>query len=374
MNETVELAPKMREYSKLRKMGIPEKQAAMEAREVNTDFQRGSNLGRELNKYVPFLNAQLQGLDKAVRTFAARPVESAMKAGVYLTLPSVLEWILYHDDEDYKGLDKGIKDTHWVFRLPGAAPDDFVRVPMPFETGVLFGGAPKRALDKLFMDDPAAFYGFVDSVQEALLPDLQVALLRPMMEVWANKDSFRDRPIVPLREQNLPTRLQYGGSTSYPAKLAGNFGVSPRVADHLIRGYGGTMAGQAAHLFDVFDNGKAPAAARNWHESALARPYTISSNTSNHYLNRFYDVADELEREMQGAKQEGSAFLDRGLASMMNGRRSALSRIWKRIGQVKDARGMSPEAKKAEIDRLNEQAVKIARMSLEVYDRRREKR
>ena len=369
-NEIVEVAPKLREYKVLREQGIPRKQAAMEAREVNTDFQRAGLVGRIANQYVPFLNAQVQGLDKASRMFKEHPAESMVKAGLYIMLPSLLEWAMYHDDDAYKGLDKQIKDTHWVFRLPGAAPDDFVRVPMPFEIGVLFGGGTKRALDKVFEKDPAAGYRFIGSLNDAIVPDLSLALLRPWMEVWANKDSFRDRPIVPLREQQLPARLQYGSSTSYPAKLAGSLGVSPRKVDHLIRGYGGTMAGQAAHLFDVFDRGRAPAVARNWHESALVRPYTISSDSSNHYISRFYDVAEELDREMKGARQERSAIPNGGLAQLMSGRRSALSRIWKRIGEVKDARGMSPEAKKAEIDRLNARAVKIAKMSLDVYDRR----
>ncbi|MDO5114592.1 MAG: hypothetical protein Q4D58_00705 [Synergistaceae bacterium] len=370
-NEAVELAPKLREFTKLREMGIPSAQAAMEAREVNTDFQRASNLGREMNRYVPFLNAQLQGLDKAVRTFVQKPVESTMKAGLYLMLPSVLEWLLYHDDEEYKALDKGIKDTHWLFRLPGMEAGSFVRVPMPFELGVLFGGGAKRALDKLFLNDPAASYGYLSSLKEAAVPDLQIALLRPMMEVWANKDSFQDRPIVPLREQKLPARLQYGGSTSYPAKLAGGFGLSPRVADHLIRGYGGTIAGQAAHLFDVFDSSRAPAPARSWSGSTLLRPYTVSSQSSNHYQDRFYSVVEELEREYNGARAERSRSASAGLYEMMNRRRRAIADIWKQIGQVKDSRSMSPAQKKERIDSLTERANGIARMALEVYDRRR---
>lgn len=369
LNETVEMAPKMREFSKLVEMGIPAKQAAMEAREVNTDFQRASNLGREMNRYVPFLNAQLQGLDKAARTFVQKPAESTMKAGLYLMLPSVLEWILYHDDDEYKALDKGIKDTHWVFRLPGM--ERFVRVPMPFELGVLFGGAPKRALDKLFLNDPAASYGYLSSLREAALPDLQIALLRPVMEVWANKDSFRDRPIVPMREQKLPARLQYGGSTSYPAKLAGSVGASPRVVDHLIRGYGGTMAGQAAHLFDVFDSDRAPAPAKSWSEGTLFRPYTISSQTSNHYQARFYDVAEELEREHNGAKAERTRNANEGLYAMMSGRRRAMADIWKQIGQIKDSQRLSPAQKKERIEALTKRANEIARRALEVYDRKR---
>ena len=370
-NEMIELAPKLREYKVLREQGVPRKQAAMEAREANSDFQRAGSVGRVLNQYVPFLNAQIQGVDKAIRTFAERPVESAVKAGLYIMLPSIVEWLLYHDDEDYKGLDKGIKDTHWVFRLPGAAGDDFIRVPMPFEIGVLFGGATKRALDKIYNNDLAAGMGYLESVKEAALPELSVAVLRPWIEVWANKDSFMDRPIVPLREQQLPARLQYGSSTSYLAKLMGNLGVSPRKVDHLIRGYGGTMAAQTAHVFDVFDRGRSVAPERNWHEATVFRPYTISSNTSNHYIERFYHVAEELERDMNGAKVERTAYGDSGLAKMISGRRQLMSRIWTRIAAVKDSHGMSPAAKAAEIERLNKLAINTAKTALEFYDRRK---
>ena len=180
-----------------------------------------------------------------------------------------------------------------------------------------------------------------------------------------------DRPIVPLREQQLPARLQYGSSTSYLAKLMGNLGVSPRKVDHLIRGYGGTMAAQTAHVFDVFDRGRSVAPERNWHEATVFRPYTISSNTSNHYIERFYHVAEELERDMNGAKVERTAYGDSGLAKMISGRRQLMSRIWKRIAAVKDSHGMSPAAKAAEIERLNKLAINTAKTALEFYDRRK---
>lgn len=371
-NEIVEVAPKLREYKRLREMGVPRKQAAMMGREVNTDFQRSGVLVRSLNQYVPFLNAQMQGLDKVVRTFKEHPVESVMKTGLYIALPSIIEWAMYHDDEAYKALDKEIKDTHWVFRLPGAAPDDWVRVPMPFEVGVLFGGGTKRALDAILEKDPAAGYKFLNSLSEAFLikpMDAMPAVLKAPIEIWANMSSFMDRPIVPRREQGLPDRLQYGSSTSYLAKQAGRLGFSPRNVDHVIRSFGGSMGAQAAHVFDVLDRGRAPMPARNWHESTLFRPYTISSDTSNHYIDRFYTVTDELSKGESGAKLEKVRYENAALADFMQGRQRALGKIWREIAAVREARGMSPEAKAERIDRLNKRAGEIAKRSLEIYDK-----
>ena len=181
--------------------------------------------------------------------------------------------------------------------------------------------------------------------------------------------SFMDRPIVPRREQGLPDRLQYGSSTSYLAKQAGRLGFSPRNVDHVIRSFGGTMGSQAVHAFDVLDQGRAPMPARNWHESTLFRPYTISSDTSNHYIDRFYTVTEELSKGEAGAKLERTPYKNAALANMMQGRQRALGKIWREIAAVREARGMTPEAKAERIDRLNKQAGEIAKRSLEIYDR-----
>ena len=109
--------------------------------------------------------------------------------------------------------------------------------------------------------------------------------------------------------------------------------------------------------------------ARNWHESTLFRPYTISSDTSNHYIDRFYTVTEELSKGEAGAKLERTPYKNAALANMMQGRQRALGKIWREIAAVREARGMTPEAKAERIDRLNKQAGEIAKRSLEIYDR-----
>ncbi len=67
-NEAVEVAPKLYEYYHLVGKGMPKMEAAMRAREGNLDFARAGSVGRELNRATAFFNANVQGVDKAVRT------------------------------------------------------------------------------------------------------------------------------------------------------------------------------------------------------------------------------------------------------------------------------------------------------------------
>ena len=94
------------------------KKSALDSRDITVDFSRGGVTGKEINKYVAFLNANIQGLDKTVRSFKDRPFATSMKVLAMLTLPSILLRLL-QDPDDMDKIAQWEKDTYWVFYVNG---------------------------------------------------------------------------------------------------------------------------------------------------------------------------------------------------------------------------------------------------------------
>ena len=76
--------------------------------------------------------------------------------------------------------------------------------------------------------------------------------IKPMVELWANKNSFTDQPIVPEYMLKLDPAQQYRESTSGAAKTLGKMsGFSPLKIDALMKGYLGSSANYINAMLDL---------------------------------------------------------------------------------------------------------------------------
>lgn len=265
LSETSEQATRVGEFRKVYNAAIDagkEPKAAMQeaaysSREVTLDFARMGAKMQAANMMVAFFNAQLQGGDRMVRAFQDKPVSTSLKIAGAITLPSVLLWAANHDDERIKELPAWQRDLFWLYPMDDwqqATPRQTVgvppyllrnkdgqiqinngailRVPKPFEVGVLFGSGPERILDSLFTDRPEPFKGFPGSVLGALLPGIIPTFALPAVEQFANRSTFSDRTLIPAdAEKHLP-EYQYTPYTTETAKAIGHLvGAFPGIRD-----------------------------------------------------------------------------------------------------------------------------------------------
>lgn len=215
------------------------------AREVTVDFQRMGSAINVLNSITAFQNAGIQGLDRSVRAFNENKGRFAMMAGVTVTAPTLLNYVVNKDDPRYKDAPAWQRDLYWVvptdsWSKPDPSDDisrlpDYLkrigadgmpevntgitlRIPKPREVGIVFGSFIERSLDAFFEKNPEAFKGFAESVVGIAKPSLLPDVFTPMVETWANKNMFTGDAIVPHSSERLLPRDRYSEYTSELAK------------------------------------------------------------------------------------------------------------------------------------------------------------
>lgn len=150
--------------------------------------------------------------------------------------------------------------------------------------------------------DPLAFKGAIKSALEQLTPGISVAMLRPLIEVGANYDFFRDRPIVDQWEQALPAEEQGADRSSEFARIVGRiFDVPPAATDHLIAGYTAGLGKAGLQLADPVLRTVAPEGTTPPREPMRFDDYLLVKNflagttrREHEALRRFYDEWDEV--------------------------------------------------------------------------------
>jgi ribose 5-phosphate isomerase RpiB len=300
VNEAVELAPKFAEFVRLKKEGVPEQEAVLMAREVNTDFGRSGKAGRVINKYTPFFNAGIQGVDKAARNARGHPMRTAMAALLFVGLPRLLAYAFGHRDkeaaEKYDGLSRSIKDTNHVFSMG----DTEFKIPVPQEYGPMIA-ILERTFDYIYKEKPQAFRGLWGTLAEAGVPNLAPVWATTIVEVLTNHNFFTGRPVVGRKYEGLPPEFQYSPSTSGVAKILGLYtGMSPMKIDHVLRGFGGNLpldTLKAAGLGVDWITGHSGRESAKASEVPWIRSFLVDSVRQNEDVDVFYDLAEKADEE-----------------------------------------------------------------------------
>lgn len=223
--------------------------AALAASEVTVNFRRMGTYGAILNDFTAFFNATIQGPARMYRFTKEHPVKAVTRATALITAPTIALWMANRDEDWYKDMPTWQKYGFWNFKVG----DTIVRIPRPFEWGFVFGSLPEAFLNKWYEDDPKAFNKAIAFLVDQSTPSLIPDLVRPLIEVSANYDFFRDRPIVGYYESKKPPELQYREWTPETYKeLSRLLGYIPSIANpelsplqigHLIEAYSGGLGG-----------------------------------------------------------------------------------------------------------------------------------
>ena len=241
-----EVMTRLGEFTQAKKSGKSIRGSAFDSREVTVDFGRIGLLTRAVNMTIPFSNVAAQGSDRLIRAFKDNPKRTSLKALVGVTLPTLMIYALNKDDEKYKDLPAWQRDLFWMIPTKGTALEeqtDYIRIPKPFQLGVLFGSAVERGLEFVNTKDPKAFDGYLDSLLTVTLPSFAFAALMPMIEVQSNYSFFTKQPVVPGYLQRLPEEYQFEPYTTELAKGLARMGrqvginASPIKWEHVMRGY-----------------------------------------------------------------------------------------------------------------------------------------
>lgn len=265
--------------------GLSEYDASVEAAYIATDYiDFGLNGNKMLTarRTIPFLNAQLQGLYKMVRTLGgdeaarrkglkfalgaffkstknlplSRTEKQAIRTGraawlkmMSLGLISAALWAVFKDDPDYEEAGEYLRTTGWVIPMGNGK---IAYIPKPFELAMI-ANAVERGLE-FASGDATAVDRFKRGVAFALTPPTAPPAIQSMVEVAANYDFFTGTEIVPTYMKALDPQLQYDNYTSSIAKWVGKAtGLSPLVVDHVLSGMGASAYRDITTMINAAD-------------------------------------------------------------------------------------------------------------------------
>jgi cytochrome c2 len=265
--ETVELAETgtrlnvfKRVFEQKQRQGLSDYDAMLEAAHQSTDlmdFGRHGSSTLMIRRLIPFLNAHMQGLDKARRTLfeplsrAARgdlvteaDVTALKNAGAAWGLVGVsgalgFAYGAYNSGHDaYRDANPDLRATHLI--IPGGAfdmPGEIVLVPKPFELSIGFNLGEMAGLAAT-TGDPRIARFIMAGLQEVVMPPNvmnSIPVVKTYAELALNRSFYTGNDIVPDRLQRLMPAEQYTEHTSSLAKLVGGaIGVSPVKVDYAI--------------------------------------------------------------------------------------------------------------------------------------------
>jgi hypothetical protein len=237
-------------YNGFIKKGMTPLAAAMATLDSQNFTKHGySPSVRALCVMIPFFNAQIQGLNTLIRAGLGKSLfedklnvkNTLLKRGAIVAGMSLLYTALMQNNKAYKNATDEDRLNYWFIPIPGAK--DPVRVPIPFESGVIFKALPEAvynlaATDAKTKDVLPAFakqlIGNVPGVSTAFLPQG----IKPVVEAMTNTDLYSLSPIESARDKTQQAGYRSHANTTEVSKLVGQYlGISPVQLDHFIQSY-----------------------------------------------------------------------------------------------------------------------------------------
>ena len=227
------------------------KEAALGARDVAIDFQQLGSATREVNHIVAFFGAWLRGWAQLGRGLKTRPHIVIPRIVAEVTVPSLALYYLQRKDPVYNKMAAWKRDLFWVYVQRGddrgegwdnygsGKVEHIWMFPKPFELGILFGTLPERMAEWHDRHDAMQADRMGDALKRMAPPWIPTAAV-PLIENYADRSTFRDRPIVPRGRSDLDPAEQSAPQTGETARLLGKaLGYSPAKIENLVRGWSG---------------------------------------------------------------------------------------------------------------------------------------
>lgn len=364
LNMATEQAPRLAEFmSVVEKGGVNSEtlaDALYAAADVTVNFGRAGTLGKVLNaNYVPFLNPGIQGFDKMIRrvteTKGGREWAKLVGRAVVLGIaPTLLNALLYRDDEEWDDLRDSDKDTNYMFKLKDGI---WLKLPKGRELSIL-GITADRVTDAVkgeSVDILATLNTMGNQVAPAnpLTSNIASALVDSQL---LNPDSpgrtWYGGDIENQRLQSYAPGQRYDSSTDVFSKAVGGaLDISPKKLNYVLDQYTGVVG-------DFLLPALTPQAERNM----FAKAFTTDVVSNNRVSGDFFDEADELTYAKNGGDETAAV-----VSRFWSKQQSACSDLWKEIREV-EASELSNKEKRQKTRELKAVVTGIQKNALAVEE------
>jgi len=361
------------------KNGLSEVEADLMTMESMNFYKRGlSPSVQYANRLIPFMNAQIQGLNVLIKAMRGKmPFEdrqriqrkfwnnAVMLFGVGLVYAMAME-----DDETFKNAKPRDKYTNFFVHLPGVS--EAVKIPLPYESGWFFTAAVALA-DAMKAETNSQqqlsalrdiFLSSIPGYSSKFMPQA----VKPLFEVWTNKNLFSGQNIESVAMQNRSPEERFNASTTEAAKmLAKVLPLSPVQVEHIARGYFGTaplaLMSVASGFMREETKGEAPA--RRLSETPILGT-VFQKQYGGADADTMYAFAKEATQraaslkdiQKNGTPQDAKEYLANHrteimLAPMARNFEMLLGRLRTQEDVVRNRKDLNAEEKRARLDQLD---------------------
>lgn len=289
INEILETGPRLSEYISTIESGGSKNEAMYNASDITTNFKRGGEYTKILNKYgANFLNASVQGLDKVIRNFTGKKTSKdwlrlLCNVAVLGVAPTMINYLIYRNDEDYQNLESYIKDEYYLIKK--GDDGEFFRIPKGRILATISATARRIIEGSTGGDFDVA--GLNQEIKNQLAPNNPAKdnILSPIIQVGTNNAWYGGK-IVPSRLENQLPKNQYDEKTDKISLWLGeNLNISPIKINYLIDQYSGGFG-------DVVLPMLTPRAENN----IISDKFTTDSVLKNKNVGSFYDNLEKYEK------------------------------------------------------------------------------
>lgn len=320
-------------FEQAKGMGFDDLNAATYAAFKATDYidfrKAGASMGW-LRRWVPFLNAALQGTDREFRAIADLPVLEFKRAqGKTLTateldrlkdariaMVRVLSLgaivgaglaVKNGDEPEYQNAPEYTKRGNFLVKVN----DTWLAIPKPFGIVQTVVNAFETAADYSIRKDPSLWGGWLEGSAKGFLPPTNNPLVGLIYDLPANYNRFQDRPIVPYYLQGVKPSEQYTIGTSELSKMVGQAtGWSPMKVEYAVANLGGSNALNLLKASDlVMGNDKPESQVYNW---PVARRFVKNLVRGNQATTEFYNLVGDKNGRYEQAENAFKAKVRNG--------------------------------------------------------------
>jgi hypothetical protein len=381
-------AARVTAYNSARANGLTDMEATLAALETMNFNRRGvSPTMHALGTMIPFMNAQIQGLDVLYRSFTGKmPFNEQLKVkqklitrGLMMAATTMAYAAMMDGDDDYENASMTDKLQNWFFPVPGT--DVKLRIPTPFEAGYLFKALPEALYTLATKDGKngevlSAFGQMAMNSMPGVIPQG----LKPVIEGALNREFYTGRDIEDSRMQGLKVSERYGDRTTEIAKaLGGSFeiagreiGVSPAQIDHYVRGYTGALGMAILGLADGLVASGVAKPTRKLNETPILGPLFLEKDATA-AVSEAYKMIEQYGRAKstfdkmvaEGRGDDAERFADKfgdqiARADASNKIKAELGRLTKMEQQIRSS-DMTGDEKREALDDLRREKIALSR-------------
>lgn len=256
-------------YDSAIRQGLSEQEAEMAAMEMMNFNKRGlSPTVQHASRMIPFFNAQIQGMNVLYKAATGnmpqqerlRIKEKFQERAMMMVAGTLIYAAAMDDDETYKNAKARDRYNNWI--IPNPVGEEHLKIPIPFEVGILFKMLPEALIDVIKGDFGEPEW---QAVKQALIQQVPGSgsmmvisqAVKPIIEVTANHSFFTGRELNPVSKAGLDPSQRFTAGTAEWAKAmskllesspAAGLHLTPPDLENLARGYFGSIPAAVGQL------------------------------------------------------------------------------------------------------------------------------